>query len=89
VDELLAEHDDAVVVLGSGEEVHVEFTVPAEAPPSGWTRRLVLETRGWTKDMDLYTRDGETVDPLPSSGQAGDTRERLHAVYNIRYLAGY
>jgi hypothetical protein len=25
----------------------------------------VLETRGWCKDMDLFTRDGETVDPLP------------------------
>ncbi len=89
VDELLAEHDDALVVLGSGEEVHAEFAAPAEAPPSDWTRRLVLETRGWTKDMDLYTRDGETVGPLPSSGQAGDGRERLHAVYNIRYLGGY
>ena len=25
----------------------------------------MLEARGWCKDMDLYTRDGDTVEPLP------------------------
>jgi hypothetical protein len=25
----------------------------------------VLDVRGWCKDMDLFTRDGETVGPIP------------------------
>jgi len=60
-DELVAEKDDAVAIFGPGEEVHLEFAAPPEGAPEGWTRRLVLETRGWCKDMDLYTKDGETV----------------------------
>jgi tetratricopeptide (TPR) repeat protein len=71
VDELLIERDEALAILGPGEEVHVEFAAPERAPPPGWSRRLVLGTAGWTKDMDLYTRDGETVEPLPTAGGAG------------------
>lgn len=65
VEPLLAEVDDAVAIFGPGEEVHVEFA--AEAPPlaNGWTRRHVVESFGWCKDMDLFTRDGEAVEPLP------------------------
>jgi hypothetical protein len=37
--------------------------------------------------MDLYTKDGETVEPLP--GPASPARVRLHAQFNTRYRAGY
>jgi tetratricopeptide (TPR) repeat protein len=87
VDELVGEVDDAVALIGPGEEAHLEFPAPPP-PPAGWTRRLVLETHGWTKDMDLYTRDGETVGPMPSTGNPRDVPERLHARYNTRYLSG-
>lgn len=83
---LLAAGDDATVVLGPGEEVLVEFTAPAAPPPAGWTRRYVLKARGWCKDMDLYTQDGETVAPLP--GQASPARDALHARFNTRYEGG-
>lgn len=78
--------DDALAIIGPGEEVAVEFTAPAAAPAAGWTRQFVLRARGWCKDMDLYTRDGETVGPLP--GQATDARARLHAAYNTRFESG-
>nr|VFJ99477.1 MAG: Tetratricopeptide repeat-containing protein [Candidatus Kentron sp. LFY] len=86
VDELLMEVDDAIAVFGAGEEIHVEFNAPRERPPPGWRRYLVLETHGWTKDRDLYTKDGETVAPLPGSGKPSKRRDTLHARYNTRYV---
>lgn len=62
---LLEREDGALVVFGPGEEVAFDFAAPAGSPADGATRRYVLESRGWCKDMDLFTRDGETVDPLP------------------------
>ncbi|MFN7980077.1 MAG: CRTAC1 family protein [Vicinamibacterales bacterium] len=83
---LLAAADDATVVLGPGEEVLVEFDAPAAPPPRGWTRRYVLKARGWCKDMDLYTQDGDTVTPLP--GTPSPARDALHARFNTRYEGG-
>jgi hypothetical protein len=84
--ELLQETDDALAIIGPGEEIHLEFLSPARLP-AGWTRRYVLEARGWAKDMDLYTKDGETLEPLPSTGSASPDRQRLHARYNTRFQA--
>ena len=83
---LLSTRDDATVVLGPGEDVLVEFSAPAAPLPAGWTRRYVLKARGWCKDMDLYTRDGDTVTPLP--GAASPARDALHARFNTRYEGG-
>ncbi|GIT28435.1 MAG: hypothetical protein Ct9H300mP1_04810 [Planctomycetaceae bacterium] len=62
----------AVAIFGPGEEIHVEFQAPESGPPKGWTRRLVLETVGWCKDMDLYTgtADGGAVARNRSPGRA-------------------
>jgi hypothetical protein len=87
VEPLVAEKDDAVAIFGPGEAISLEFDVPVPAPPDGWTRRLVLEFRGWCKDMDLYTKDGETVAPLPGLETAA--RRRLHPLLNTRYASGY
>ncbi len=86
--ELVAEIDEAVAIIGPGEEVQAEFAVPP-SPAEGWSRQLVLEARGWAKDMDLFTRDGETVGPLPTAGRPGPRRADLHARFNTRYQAGY
>ena len=88
VEELVTATDDAVAIIGPGEEVHFEFAAAAPPPP-GWSRFYVLETNGWAKDMDLYTRDGETVGPLPSTGKPEAVRDSLHQRYNTRYQAGY
>ena len=85
IEPLVAATDDAVAIFGPGEEVHLEFVAPPPPPP-GWTRRIVLEVRGWCKDMDLYTKDGETVEPLP--GRASPQRDELHRRFNTRYEAG-
>jgi len=88
VDPLVSETDDAVAIIGPGEEIHLEFEAPADPPAPGWTRVLVLETSGWAKDMDLYTQHGDTLAPLPNSGLPAAARERLHATYNTRYRDG-
>ena len=86
VAELIEAHDDAMAIFGPGEEVHLRFAAPMRSPLRGWTRRLVLETRGWCKDMDLFTGQGETVGPLPKSAPEPDTS--LHERYNTRYESG-
>jgi hypothetical protein len=70
IEPLVTEEDAAVAIFGPGEEVTVGFEAPRSEAPEGWTRRLVLEARGWCKDMDLYTRDGETIEPLPGADTA-------------------
>ena len=87
VDELVAANDDALAIIGPGEELHLEFEA-APAPAPGIVRRYELRTHGWAKDMDLYTRDGETIGPLPVTGMDLGRRNRLHEKYNTRYAAG-
>jgi hypothetical protein len=87
IDPLVAEEDGALAIFGPGEAVVLDFETPASPVAEGWTRRLVLELRGWCKDMDLYTLDGETIEPLPGNNTAA--RARLHPRFNTRYAAGY
>jgi hypothetical protein len=91
VDALVAHEDDAVAIFGPGEEVELRYDAAnLPALESGWTRRFVLEARGWCKDMDLYTRDGETLGPLPTAQPPRDaaTRDQLHQRLNTRYQGG-
>ena len=80
---LLQDADEAVAIFGPGEEVHLSFTA-VEGMTLGPQDRFVLEVEGWCKDMDLYTRDGDTVGPLPSRGAPGKNRESLHRSFNTR-----
>lgn len=89
VTELLSVRDDALAVFGPGEAVHLEFSGSLSSPAPGWRRHFVLESAGWAKDMDLYTRDGETVAPLPTSGHPTQPRDQLHTRYLTRYQAGF
>ena len=76
-------------IIGGGEELHMEFPV-LHPPPQGLSRYFVLDFRGWAKDMDLYTKDGETVTPLPVPAYADDIRrEILHSKYNVRFQEGF
>lgn len=88
VDELVSSADDALAIIGPGEEVHLEFAVPSQTLTPGWRRVFVLETAGWCKDMDFYTQDGETVGPLPARRSDTTRRDRLHEKYNTRHVAG-
>jgi Flp pilus assembly protein TadD len=89
VTDLVVAADDALAIFGPGEEIHLEFAAPPHPPNDGWRRFLVLETGGWCKDMDFYTRNGRTLEPLPARSVGdNDQRVRLHRVYNTRYLDG-
>ena len=89
VDELVAHEDGGLAIFGPGEEIDLHYDA-ANLPPlaDGWTRRFVLEARGWCKDMDLFTKDGETIEPLPTSGKSSPNRHSLHERYNTRYESG-
>lgn len=90
---LVENTDDAVAIIGPGEELHLEFELPAMALPEGWSRAFVLEADGWCKDADLFTQDAGTVEPLPTRGELtaeqAEVRKRLHGKYNNRYRSGY
>jgi tetratricopeptide (TPR) repeat protein len=66
VDQLLARPDDRLVVMGTGDEMTVEFDphhLPALKP--GWTRDYFLDLRGYAKDGEPNTAFAWTVEPLP------------------------
>ncbi len=84
IDELVSSRDDALAIIGPGEEIHVEFNAALAPLRTGWSRRFVLEANGWAKDMDLYTRDRDTLNPLPVSGRSAEMRDRLNQHYNQR-----
>jgi Tfp pilus assembly protein PilF len=84
--ELIDAEDGAVAIIGPGEEVHLEFVAPPVPVMEGWSRRFVLDARGWCKDMDLYTKDGSTVEPVPGRRKA--SAAHLQDAYTIRYESG-
>lgn len=87
--ELVSAANNAFVIIGPGEELHLEF--PSPKHNTSGRRVVVLETRGYAKDKDLYTKDGATVGPMPFTPGVGDlaTREALHERYMTRYQGGF
>jgi Flp pilus assembly protein TadD len=71
VDNLLRDVDDQLVIMGSGDEVTLQFPVAAlQAPPAGFTRDFLLKVDGWAKDRDPNTAFSSTVQPLPFHGMS-------------------
>jgi hypothetical protein len=63
---LLESADDRMVVMGSGDEVTIEYPATSlPALPSGWTRDFLLKVDGWAKDADANTAFSDNVLPLP------------------------
>jgi tetratricopeptide (TPR) repeat protein len=63
---LLRDVDDQLVIMGSGDEVSLNFPVAAlPAPLAGMTRDFLLKVDGWAKDRDPNTAFSSTVQPLP------------------------
>jgi hypothetical protein len=68
---LLAEVDDRMVIMGSGDEIALRFDTRAlPSLPSGWTRDFLLSVDGWAKDADANTAFSQTVLPLPFHGMS-------------------
>ncbi|MCZ6834819.1 MAG: FG-GAP-like repeat-containing protein, partial [Planctomycetota bacterium] len=86
VDALVSQADDALAIFGPGEEVHLEFRQLDDEVQEGWTRVYVLESEGWCKDRDLYTRDGRTLGPIPKQGSGTSDRQKLHTKFNTRMV---
>lgn len=69
VAELVAQRDDALVILNGGDEVTLTFDA-ADLPPKqeGMVREFFLASTGWDKDADYHVERGYTVEPLPFHG---------------------
>jgi hypothetical protein len=71
VDELLRDVDDRLVIMGSGDEVTLQFDALAlDAPRAGWVRDFLLKVDGWAKDRDANTAFSSSVQPLPFHGMS-------------------
>lgn len=99
VEDLLREFDDRYAIVGSGDEIALEFDAASLPPPRpGEARSFVFVSHSWCKDMDLYTAEGDTVEPLPFRAMASypyapaegypETEEtaRCRAAYHTRIV---
>ncbi len=87
---LVADVDDRMVVMGSGDEVRLLFDATSLPPlPSGWRRDFLLKVDGWAKDRDANTAEGQTVEPLPFHGMSkypyGTNEKFPHEAYREEY----
>src|SRR6185312_1750369 len=63
---LLTNTDDMPVIMGSGDEMKLEFDPSAfPALREGWKRDFLLLVDGWAKDADANTAFSTSVAPLP------------------------
>jgi len=66
VKELLEEADDCYVIMARGDEVTLRFSAESFGNiPNGYQRSFILKTDSFCKDMDTYSADPLTVEPLP------------------------
>jgi tetratricopeptide (TPR) repeat protein len=98
---LLTALDDQSVVLGSGDEVRLDFD-PSQLPalPQGWVRDYFFAANGYEKDMDFYAAEGNFVAPLPflrmgdypyppgKSFPLDDAHVNYLLEYNTRHMSG-
>ncbi len=70
VDSLLRNVDDQPIIMGSGDEVRLQFPAPREGPREGMTRDFLLKVDGWAKDRDPNTAFSSNVQPLPFHGMS-------------------
>ena len=69
VDELIAARDNALVLLGGGDELTLEFTAGSlPTRPAGTERDFFFYSVGWDKDADFHCELGWQVEPLPWHG---------------------
>lgn len=67
---LLAETDDQMAIIGSGDGIELSFKA-TPPPKAGWRRDFILHSVGWDKDADLNTFFGQTVGPMPVGADGG------------------
>ena len=68
VADLLTSANQEVVTIGPGEGVTLSFELPEDLPRGMYGNvHWILDAHGWCKDRDRFTRDGETLEPLPAA----------------------
>ncbi len=71
VRDLLHTPDDRFLIMGSGDELQLEFDAAQLPPlPNGWKRSFLLKVDGWAKDRDANTAFSQSVEPLPFHGMS-------------------
>ncbi|MBV9761193.1 MAG: tetratricopeptide repeat protein [Acidobacteriaceae bacterium] len=66
VQPLVTKVDDKMVIMGSGDELRLEYPAEQLPPlPDAWTRDFLLRVDGWAKDADANTAFSQSVLPLP------------------------
>lgn len=72
VKELVEKLDDKLVVMGSGDQLRLQFDA-SQLPPlaEGWRRDYLLHVDGWAKDRDANTAYSQNVEPLPFHQMSG------------------
>ncbi len=65
VNELIGAIDDRLVIMGSGDELVLQFDAGLPPIPAGMQRDFLLKVDGWAKDRDPNTAFSQTVEPLP------------------------
>ncbi len=66
VEKLLAQADDRMVLMATGDELTVKFSKRGLPPlKPGWKRDFFLNVQGWAKDGEPNTAFSKTVEPLP------------------------
>ena len=62
---LVRQWDNEMVVISSGDEIRLQFSLPQAELPEGWERDFIFHSVGWDKDADLNTLTGQSTLPLP------------------------
>jgi Flp pilus assembly protein TadD len=66
VSALVNQVDDRFVIMGSGDELKLQYpSTQLPRLPQGWSRDFLLLVDGWAKDADPNTAFSQTVKPLP------------------------
>ncbi len=67
--ELMLAADDRYAIIGSGDEIRLEFDASAFPKlKASWKRDFLLLVDGWSKDGDPNTAFSSSVEPLPFHG---------------------
>ncbi|HEY5657543.1 MAG TPA: VCBS repeat-containing protein, partial [Myxococcota bacterium] len=84
VGELVAARDSRLALLNGGDALELRFAASDFPPPrEGQTRTFFFYSVGWDKDGDHNVVDGDRVEPLPVSAEAGDD---WRIRYNTRWV---
>ncbi len=66
VKSLVNKMDDRLIIMGSGDELKLQFAPTGLPPmPQGWARDFLLLVDGWAKDADANTAFSQSTTPLP------------------------